>query len=194
MNKLAIGTFIAFAAGVAATAPTQAGTCNSVTFSCGTLNFGELYTFNGVVPLGSLPANKNFSQTWTFSLASNANQLYGVIKNGGFKLGGTDFGTVTKLDVKLKQGATSVPVDEGGGNKNRSFDVNTLAGGTYSLTISGKVKSDSGPGIYFGSMVAMVPELETWVMMAAGLGFVGWQVRRRAQRTNDVDAGAPVAA
>lgn len=194
MNKLAMSTFIAFAAVVATTVPAQAGTCNSVTFSCGTLNFGELYTFQGSVPLGSLPANKNFSQTWTFSLASNANQLYGVVKNGGFKLGGTDFGIVTKLDVKLKQGATPIPVDEGGGNKNRSFDVNTLAGGTYSLTISGKVKSDSNPGVYFGSMVAMVPELETWVMMAAGLGFVGWQVRRRTQRANSADVGAPVLA
>ena len=35
--------------------------------------------------------------------------------------------------------------------------------------------------VFNGATVNVVPELETWAMMAAGIGFMSWKMRRRQE-------------
>lgn len=158
----------------------DAGSCMNGSFACGALTAGEVYTFDSSV---YSPRGSAFTNSWSFSLANPTPLLLGVVRNAGFRIGGNNFGGVGDLDVKLYQGSTVMPVDEGGSGRNRTFESYfSLAPGSYSLVVSGIVRSDSGPGTYNGSFVAMVPEAETVAVMALGLGMVGWMVKRRKKQ------------
>jgi hypothetical protein len=160
----------------------DAGVCLTGSFACGVANLGEVYTFTAQ---SSLPKGSTFSNTWSFSLASATPMLVGIARDAGFRIGGTNYGGIGDLDIKLYQGSTVMPVDEGGSGRNRTFESYFgLNPGNYSLVVSGTVRSDYGPGSNFGSFVAMVPEAETFVVMALGMGMVGWFAKRRqkAQR------------
>jgi hypothetical protein len=63
------------------------------------------------------------------------------------------------------------------------FTFSNLAAGTYALNVLGFATGSSG-GFYSGGMIATtVPEPETYALMLAGLGIVGFvAARRRAQR------------
>ena len=122
----------------------DAGTCMNGSFACGALTAGEVYTFDSSV---YLPRGSAFTNSWSFSLANPTPLLLGVVRNAGFRIGGNNFGGVGDLDVKLYQGSTVMPVDEGGSGRNRTFESYfSLAPGSYSLVVSGIVRSDSGPG------------------------------------------------
>ena len=41
---------------------------------------------------------------------------------------------------------------------------------------------------YSGAMVHVVPEMEVWAMMLAGMGLLGWKARRSQQRKEDDEA------
>lgn len=173
--------FLSFVA-VMSTLPIRAnaGVCLSGSFACGVVNSGEVYTFTSQ---SSLPKGSTFSDTWSFSLASATPMLLGLVRDAGFRVGGTNYGGIGDLDVKLYQGSTVMPLDEGGSGRNRSFESYFgLNPGNYSLVISGTVRSDFGPGSNYGSFVAMVPEAETLVVMALGMGMVGWFAKRNKRR------------
>jgi hypothetical protein len=61
----------------------------------------------------------------------------------------------------------------------RTITNTGLGGGQYSLQVGGKILGTSG-GSYGGNInVSPVPEPETWGMMVAGIGAVGFMSRRR---------------
>ena len=78
------------------------------------------------------------------------------------------------LDFKIKGIAGDTPVDYFASNPTYFYAAHMTPNG--------------GTGIMH--FVAAVPEMETWAMMSAGIGFLGWYARRRKQRldTNVVAA------
>ena len=64
----------------------------------------------------------------------------------------------------------------------------TLDAGDYSLKVSG-IAWGMGGGLYSYAVAAQpVPEPETWAMMLAGLGMVGYALRRRNAGTSKLNA------
>ena len=60
------------------------------------------------------------------------------------------------------------------------LSLTNLAAGAHTITVIG---SAVGGGTYTGTLnVAPVPEPATWAMMIAGIGVVGFAMRRRADR------------
>ncbi|MFC0254059.1 FxDxF family PEP-CTERM protein [Massilia consociata] len=60
-----------------------------------------------------------------------------------------------------------------------SISANNLAAGDYYLRVSGNLVSDAGASFGGAVMLAPVPEPETYGMMLAGLGVLGFLARRR---------------
>lgn len=58
-----------------------------------------------------------------------------------------------------------------------SLSFNDLAPGWYALYIGGTDHTTSGGA--FELTVSAVPEADTWAMLLAGLGFVGWRLKKR---------------
>lgn len=84
-------------------------------------------------------------------------------------------GTKTaNLDFNIRWIPGDTPVDYFAGNPDYFYAAHMTPNG--------------GTGIVH--FVAAVPEMETWAMMGAGIGFLGWYTRRRKQRldTNVVAA------
>lgn len=59
---------------------------------------------------------------------------------------------------------------------------NALQPGWYAMFVGGTYSGDPG-GEYWLAMdvMAAVPEMETWAMMLAGIGFLGWRMRKQQE-------------
>ena len=66
------------------------------------------------------------------------------------------------------------------------LQFNDMQPGWYTTFIGGTHTSDPG-GIFLMSISA-VPELETWAMMAAGMGFLGWRLRKQQEKAVQMEA------
>ena len=61
-----------------------------------------------------------------------------------------------------------------------SLTFDNLAAGWYTLYIAGTDSTSAGNS-GFDLVVSAVPEAETWAMLLAGLGFVGWRLRKQTR-------------
>ncbi len=61
-----------------------------------------------------------------------------------------------------------------------SLTFNNLAAGWYTVFIGG-TDSTSGFSGEFDLVVSAVPETETWTMLLAGLGLIGWRLKKQAR-------------
>lgn len=84
-------------------------------------------------------------------------------------------------------GADDVLVTEGMSLQSGEIDLwsissDNLVAGDYYLQVSGSLMSDSAASFGGAVMLAPVPEPETYGMMLAGLGVLGFMARRRKSR------------
>jgi hypothetical protein len=123
---------------------------------------------SNVVPMGI------FQDVYSFTIA-NPGDLSGAIS-------AVNFGpyNILGLTVTLQDSTFAVI---GSDNTPASFTFSGLAAGSYALNVLG-FATGSGGGFYSGGAIATtVPEPETYALMLAGLGIVGFvAARRRAQR------------
>jgi hypothetical protein len=136
----------------------------------GLLSDGEVVSSRGKVDKSTL----QFSDTVTFRLASESSvaDIFSSVR------GIANFTVELFLDGRELETFSGSP---GGARSSTSFTFMPLApsakGDHYSLLIVG---SGGRRGAYFnGLSVSAVPEADTWLMLIAGLGLVGFQLRRK---------------
>jgi hypothetical protein len=135
---------------------------------------GPLGTIDNMgVIVGNIVAAGIFQDVYSFTIA-NPGDLAGSIS-------ATNFGpyNIVGLTVTLQDSTFAVI---GTDSSPGMFSFSGLAAGNYALNVLGYATGTSG-GIYGGSIVATtVPEPETYALMLAGLGIVGFvAARRRSQ-------------
>ncbi|MEJ6000462.1 FxDxF family PEP-CTERM protein [Paucibacter soli] len=126
--------------------------------------------FGSAIGAGSL-----LSDVWSFSLASSGNLVaVGVSNDGGvFNLTG---GMVELYKVGNAVALDSFQFDQAA--VNHAFG--TLTAGNYYYKVTASVAAGALAGTYqLNSSLAPVPEPETYAMLLAGLGVVGFLARRR---------------
>jgi PEP-CTERM motif len=124
-------------------------------------------TLSNIVPMGI------FQDVYSFTIA-NPGDLSGsitAINFGGYNIAG--------LTVNLQDSTFAII---GSDNSPSSFTFSGLAAGNYALNVLGFADGSAG-GFYAGGAIATtVPEPETYALMLAGLGIVGFvAARRRSQ-------------
>jgi hypothetical protein len=98
--------------------------------------------------------------------------LYRV--GGGTGTGGTLGDTLVSSGTSLHSGEMDV----------WTLSSDSLAAGDYYVLVSGNMVSDTSASFGGAVMLAPVPEPETYGMMLAGLGVLGFLARRRKQAAN----------
>ncbi len=120
-----------------------------------------------------------FSDRFTFAVTGVPHDLDAIISSIS---GSADTGLdITGLGVYSEAGAliangTSLM---SGMNDVWTLSTDGLALGNYYLQVSGSMVSDTSGSFGGAVMLQPVPEPETYGMMLAGLGVVGWMARRR---------------
>ena len=113
-----------------------------------------------------------------FKLVTPASSFKSIVAE--FDLG-TVFG-ISGLGVNLYTGGGTL-VQSGSSLSNLALvSAPSIAAGSYDLRVNGTLTGSSG-GTYGGTIsAAPIPEPETYAMMLAGLGLMGFVVRRRKQK------------
>ncbi|MGO4474807.1 FxDxF family PEP-CTERM protein [Massilia sp. 2TAF26] len=93
---------------------------------------------------------------------------------GGTGTGGTGMDTLISSGTQVNKGAMDV----------WSVSSSNLSAGDYYLLVSGNMVSNTAASFGGAVMLAPVPEPETYGMMLAGLGVLGFLARRRKQAAN----------
>lgn len=156
------------------------------TFNIGTLG-AEPYINTSTVTAGTvfmLPptgaTTYNFTDIYNFSVVGTPTTASTTV-TVNLDLGDSDL-HISNLKLDLFSGSTWLAGDLVTGANDVSVSVNSvLADGPYHFKVRGLA---DGTGIYAGQglytfTAAAVPEAESYVMMLAGLGLVGFMVSRR---------------
>jgi hypothetical protein len=109
----------------------------------------------------------SISRTADTGLDISGLSLYRV--GGGTGTGGTLGDTLVSSGTSASSGAMDV----------WTLSSDNLAAGSYYVLVSGNLVSDTSASFGGAVMLAPVPEPETYGMMLAGLGVVGFLARRR---------------
>lgn len=115
-----------------------------------------------------------FTDTATFSigagdLSSSANPL-------NVMLGGENVSNIDGLEYTIWSGATAMGTFAG----NNTTWTQSLAAGDYVVKITGNANGSSGGSYGLAMSLVPIPEPETYAMLLAGLGLIGFAARRRS--------------
>ena len=124
-------------------------------------------------------AGDTFSDQFTFSVTGLPHNIDAIVSSisptadTGLDITGlavySEAGTLIANGTSLMTGVTDV----------WTVSTDGLALGNYYLQVSGSLVSESSGSFGGAVMLVPVPEPETYGMMLAGLGLVGWMARRR---------------
>lgn len=118
------------------------------------------------VVIGNLVATPFFFDTYTFTITDP-----GTVFGGAFAVYTTGF-TVVLQDATFTSIGTDTSPSDG-------FSFSGLSAGSYALSFLGFSTAGAGYGGVISTVTAPVPEPETYALMLAGLGMVGFMASRR---------------
>ncbi|MFC5547488.1 FxDxF family PEP-CTERM protein [Massilia aerilata] len=140
--------------------------------------FADHFTFsvNGTMGMNFDAIVSSISRTADTGLDFSGLSLYRV--GGGTGTGGTAGDTLVSNGTSLHSGEMDV----------WTLSSDNLTAGDYYVLVSGNLVSDTSASFGGAVMLAPVPEPETYGMMLAGLGVLGFLARRRKQAANQATA------
>jgi hypothetical protein len=124
-------------------------------------------SISNIVPMGI------FQDVYSFSIADPGSLSGNVVA--------INFGTYNILGLTVTLQDASFAVIGSDNNPADGFSFGNLAAGNYALNVLGFANGSEG-GFYAGGLIAQtapIPEPETYALMLAGLGIVGFIARRR---------------
>jgi hypothetical protein len=146
------------------------------TFAAGNngATFADHFTFSvaGTMPMNFDAIVSSISRTADTGLDFSGLSLYRV--GGGTGTGGTAGDTLVASGSSLQTGSIDV----------WTLSSDNLQAGDYYVMVGGNLVSDTSGSFGGAVMLAPVPEPETYGMMLAGLGVLGFLARRRKQAAN----------
>ncbi len=136
--------------------------------------FADHFTFSvtGTMPMNFDAIVSSISRTADTGLDFTGLSLYRV--GGGTGTGGTAGDTLVASGTSLQSGSMDV----------WTLSSDNLQAGDYYVMVGGNLVSDTSASFGGAVMLAPVPEPETYGMMLAGLGVLGFLARRRKQAAN----------
>ncbi|MRW86246.1 PEP-CTERM sorting domain-containing protein [Pseudoduganella sp. FT26W] len=144
---------------------------SNITLIDGTSGFGPLSSFSD----GSL--NKTFSDLFYFSVPSLSNADSNISSISFSDTTGIDFSHFDLYKVGSSVAAASGSLDADSG---LWFLTGTnLTAGSYYFKVQGTITTNDAVTYSGNLLVSAVPEAETYAMLLAGLGLVGFVARRR---------------
>ncbi|MET1754397.1 FxDxF family PEP-CTERM protein [Novosphingobium sp. RD2P27] len=154
-------TSAVIASALAVCAPAQAASTFAGDGSSSIVN-GTGAFYDSMIPAGM------FTDTIEFSVGSAGTSDVGVLY----------FKTVAGItDLAASFNGTPITFEEVGGVLFAGGLSKSVDAGLQVLTITGK---SGGAGAYSGTaMFSAIPEVATWLMMIAGIGFTGFAMRQR---------------
>jgi hypothetical protein len=149
----------------------------AATYNLGTLSTGAPLSFNAAVTSAG-----PFSDIFTFTLPAAVSSGFSLLNfpvSGLFNTVLTSATLFSNADGNLFNGDDSMVKTGTATSSGISFTNGASAAGTYYLNVTGISTGPQG-GLYNGAIsVAAVPEPETYAMLLAGLGVMGFIARRR---------------
>ena len=146
------------------------------TFAAGNngATFADHVTFSvtGTMPMNFDAIVSSISRTADTGLDFSGLSLYRV--GGGTGTGGTAGDTLISSGTSLQTGSMDV----------WTLSSDNLQAGDYYVMVGGNLVSDTSGSFGGAVMLAPVPDPETYGMMLAGLGVLGFLARRRKQAAN----------
>lgn len=136
---------------------------------------GGPLTFVGNTASFSTNVNGTFSDVWTFNVVAPGASAAASATNISFS-GAGGIASFAGILASVPLGSSSTPNPPVVVNVLSGF-TGVLAAGSYNLTVSG----NAGSGASYGGNVVLtpIPEPETYALMLAGLGVVGFVAARR---------------
>jgi hypothetical protein len=180
----------------AAAAAVAAFGAQAATIGLGNVVAGDVKNFSNTVIATNVEPGVWFDDSVTFTLSSTTAVVGGLISNSYFDFAldpGYGYGKISGFTVSLTGGtfATSVttqgPFDVAPNQYNLVTQTKTLnplvlAAGTYTLHVSGTpdpYTNSTYTGVLSFTTAPPVPEPETYALLLAGLGALGFLARRR---------------
>lgn len=131
---------------------------------------------------GAADYGSSFSDLYTFDL-STASQSVGTTVTIDLSVGPLTF-QLSNMAIRLTDstGATTFAMDNSmDASGALQLSANLSAGTAYRFLVTGDVAGTIGGGYAGVLLAAPIPEADTYAMMLAGLGLVGFMARRRAR-------------
>lgn len=135
---------------------------------------------SGSTFFGRTPVGPTFVDTYTFTLAGSSFLTVGSVDSSAIGSQDIDF-----TSIMLMQGANTMATFANMGTdaqEHYTLSQTLLTAGSYSIVVSGT--QTPGAASYAGNLAvvaAPVPEPETYALLLAGLGVLGFVARRRRQ-------------
>lgn len=190
MKKIFAGMFLALsflAAGASANAADISHTSTLVFNSGQTTKIGGDYS-SANLPSGGVIKGKTFSETFNFVVSQNFDVSSAVISIALSNISALD---ITKFALTGANGTNILGTKTTvGSTQFFNLSASSLAAGSYTLTVLGKITGSTGGSFGGNISISAVPEATTTAMMLAGLAIVGFGAyRRRRQDAGRVNLG-----
>ena len=176
IRGIAIPKVVALIAGCAMSTGASAITTYGNTYNIGTL---------GPVPyVNHTTVSGTFSDIYNFSI-SNTPNVAGAAVTISLNLGSVEY-HISNLSLGLFTSSNTMLDSDTVTNNTTDVAVTVsdtgLANGNYYFKVTGVADGlNTGMGIYGFTAAAVVPEVDTYAMLLAGLGLVAFSVNRRKQ-------------